>query len=146
MRLPTAMAGEAADTSVKAFGSSSGAMATIASAAESSSSFAARRQPRVAVVAPRASRTRNWVVGLDEIGIEAVGDGARNYAKMLAARSAKQPGELIWPITQPVGAENPVTSCDLHVFVDEAAESVSSKDADGRAGTWRAACGRSLIQ
>jgi hypothetical protein len=34
----------------------------------------------------------------------------------------------------------------VHVFVDEAAESVSSKDADGRAGTWRAACGRSLIQ
>jgi 2-polyprenyl-6-methoxyphenol hydroxylase-like FAD-dependent oxidoreductase len=26
----------------------------------------------------------------------------------------------------PVGAENPVTSCDLHVFVDEAAEPVSS--------------------
>jgi hypothetical protein len=25
-----------------------------------------------------------------------------------------------------VGAENPVTSCDLHVFVDEAAEPVSS--------------------
>ena len=46
-----------------------------------------------------------------------------------------------------VGAENPVTSCDLHVFVDEAAESVSSKDADGRPGAWRgAACGRSLIQ
>ena len=48
---------------------------------------------------------------------------------------------------EPVGAENPVTSCDLHVFVDEAAESVSSKDADGRTGAWRgAACGRSLIQ
>jgi hypothetical protein len=46
-----------------------------------------------------------------------------------------------------VGAENPVTSCDLHVFVDEAAESVSSKDADGRTGTWRGtACGWSLIQ
>ena len=26
----------------------------------------------------------------------------------------------------PVGADNPVTSCDLHVFVDEAAEPVSS--------------------
>ena len=25
-----------------------------------------------------------------------------------------------------VGADNPVTSCDLHVFVDEAAEPVSS--------------------
>jgi hypothetical protein len=25
-----------------------------------------------------------------------------------------------------VGAENPVTSCDLHVFVDDAAEPVSS--------------------
>jgi hypothetical protein len=27
---------------------------------------------------------------------------------------------------RPVGADNPVTSCDLHVFVDEAAEPVSS--------------------
>src|SRR5690349_849155 len=27
---------------------------------------------------------------------------------------------------EPVGAENPVTSCDLHVLVDEAAEPVSS--------------------
>ena len=47
----------------------------------------------------------------------------------------------------PVGAENPVTSCDLHVLVDEAAEPVSSERPDGRAGTWRsAACGRALIQ
>ena len=29
----------------------------------------------------------------------------------------------------PVGAENPVTSCDLHVLVDETAEPVSSQRA-----------------
>ena len=27
---------------------------------------------------------------------------------------------------EPVGADKPVTSCDLHVYVDEAAEPVSS--------------------
>jgi hypothetical protein len=36
-----------------------------------------------------------------------------------------------------VGAENPVTSRDLHVLVYEAAESTSSQWVDGRAG----ACG-----
>ena len=47
----------------------------------------------------------------------------------------------------PVGAENPVTSCDLHVFVDEAAEPVSSEWPDGRLGTWRSvARGRPLMQ
>jgi hypothetical protein len=35
----------------------------------------------------------------------------------------------------PVGAENCVTSCDLHVFVDEAAEAVSSLRLDGCVGT-----------
>jgi hypothetical protein len=46
-----------------------------------------------------------------------------------------------------VGAENSVTSCDLHVFVQEAAEPVSPKHAAGRPGMWRrAACGRVLIQ
>ena len=34
----------------------------------------------------------------------------------------------------PVGAENPVTSCDLHVLVYEAAESVSAQWPNGRAG------------
>jgi hypothetical protein len=33
-----------------------------------------------------------------------------------------------------VGAENPVTSRDLHVLVEEAAEPVSSTDVDGCAG------------
>jgi hypothetical protein len=46
-----------------------------------------------------------------------------------------------------VGADNSVTSCDLPVFVDEAAEPVSSKHAAGRSGLWRrAACGRVLMQ
>ena len=36
----------------------------------------------------------------------------------------------------PVGAENRVTSCNLHVFVDEAAEPISPERPDGRAGTW----------
>jgi hypothetical protein len=46
-----------------------------------------------------------------------------------------------------VGAENSVMSCDLHVFVYEAAQPVSSKRAAGRRGMWRhAACGRVLMQ
>jgi hypothetical protein len=46
-----------------------------------------------------------------------------------------------------VGAENPVMSCDLHIFVNEAAQSVSSERPDGRPGTWRSgARGRVLMQ
>jgi hypothetical protein len=47
----------------------------------------------------------------------------------------------------PVGAENCVTSCELQVFVDEAAEPVPSEHADGRPGTcWGVGCGRVLVQ
>ena len=47
----------------------------------------------------------------------------------------------------PVGAENAVTSCDLHILVYEAAEPVSSKRSDGRTGARRsAACGWLLMQ
>jgi hypothetical protein len=46
-----------------------------------------------------------------------------------------------------VGAENPVTSRDLHILVDESAEPVASQRQDDRSGGWRgAACGRALIQ
>jgi hypothetical protein len=46
-----------------------------------------------------------------------------------------------------VGAENPVTSCDVHVLVQQAAEPVASQRSDGRAGGWRSdACGRALMQ
>jgi hypothetical protein len=46
-----------------------------------------------------------------------------------------------------VGAENPVTLCDLHVFVDEAAESVSSEQPDRRLGACSGATRRrALIQ
>jgi hypothetical protein len=41
----------------------------------------------------------------------------------------------------PVGAENRVTSCDLHILVYEAAEPVSSEHADARPRTWRGAVG-----
>jgi hypothetical protein len=48
---------------------------------------------------------------------------------------------------RPVGADNGVTSRDLQVLVDEAAEPVPSEDADVRSRTRRdCACGRSLIQ
>jgi hypothetical protein len=48
---------------------------------------------------------------------------------------------------RPVGAENRVTSCDLQVLVDEAAEPVPSEHADGVPGFWRGvACGRVLVQ
>src|SRR5262245_46984895 len=62
-------------------------------------------------------------------------------------------GSRTWPwcltsgFRLPVGAENRVTSGDLHVLVDEAAEPVTSQHADGRPRTWRdAARGRALIQ
>ena len=46
-----------------------------------------------------------------------------------------------------VGAENPVTSCDLHVLVHETAESVASEGLDDRAGGRRSAAGgRVLIE
>jgi integrase len=55
-------------------------------------------------------------------------------------------GHKTWMI-KPVGAENRVTSCNLHVFVDEAAEPISPERPDGRAGTWGSAgCGRALIE
>ena len=44
-----------------------------------------------------------------------------------------------------MGAENPVTSWDLHIFVYETAEPVSSQRPDGRCGgRGSAACGRLL--
>jgi len=47
----------------------------------------------------------------------------------------------------PVGAENPVMSCDLDVFVKEAAEPVSSERPDDDCGTWSTtALGRALMQ
>ena len=47
-----------------------------------------------------------------------------------------------------VGAENPVISCDLHVLVYEAAESVSSQRLDCCSGPWGSsgACGWVLMQ
>jgi hypothetical protein len=46
-----------------------------------------------------------------------------------------------------VSAENRVTSCDLQVLVDDAAEPVSSEHADARPRTRLcAACGRALVQ
>jgi len=48
---------------------------------------------------------------------------------------------------EPVRAENPVASRDLHVLVEEATESVSSEHADGRAGrSSGVANGRALLQ
>jgi hypothetical protein len=47
----------------------------------------------------------------------------------------------------PVGAENPVMSCDLHVLVEEAAEPVSSQGPDGLSRAWGSgACGWALVQ
>ena len=46
-----------------------------------------------------------------------------------------------------MGAENPVISCDLHILVYEAAESVSSQQPNRGTGGWgSAACGRVLMQ
>ena len=51
------------------------------------------------------------------------------------------------PGESPVGAENAVTSCDLHVLVHETAEPVASEGLDGRAGgRGSRPCGRALIK
>ena len=46
------------------------------------------------------------------------------------------PGVLGKHPAEVVGAENPVTSCDLHVLVYEAAESVWSQRLDCCCGAW----------
>ena len=46
-----------------------------------------------------------------------------------------------------MGAENPVTACDLPVLVYETAESISSQWSECRSGRWGSgACGRLLMQ
>ena len=52
------------------------------------------------------------------------------------ADTAQQRSSLVPAQVQvaPVGAENRVMLCDLHVLVEEAAEPVSSEYADGRPG------------
>ena len=46
-----------------------------------------------------------------------------------------------------MGAENPVTSRDLQILVDEAAEPISAQWPDCRAGAWgRVASGRALVE
>jgi hypothetical protein len=44
-----------------------------------------------------------------------------------------------------VGAENSVTSCDLHILVDEAAEPIPSQWPNCRAGAWGSAAGGRLL-
>jgi hypothetical protein len=49
------------------------------------------------------------------------------------------------PCRERVGAENPVTSCDLHRFVYEVAEPLSSQWPDGRCGGRGSAAGGRLL-
>ena len=53
-----------------------------------------------------------------------VGERLRNLQTRITWTSRLKVTSVLHEL--PVGAENPVTSRDLHVFVDEAAESVSS--------------------
>jgi hypothetical protein len=51
----------------------------------------------------------------------------RDGAQVNLPRAVRTASSLPKPCPHPhVGAENPVTSCDVHVLVDEAAEPVSS--------------------
>ena len=61
--------------------------------------------------------------------------------------AAHRPGRLLAP-HRLVGAEYCVTSCDLGVFMDQAAEAVSAQDAQtGHVARWvRAPAGRVLLQ
>jgi len=53
----------------------------------------------------------------------------------------------VGPDPDPVGAENAVMSCDLHILVYQAAESISSQRPEWRSGRWGSgACGRLLMQ
>jgi hypothetical protein len=58
--------------------------------------------------------------------------GAENSVTASDQRVRRQP--LPQPQPEPVGAENPVTSCDLQIFVYETAEPVSSQRPDGPRG------------
>jgi hypothetical protein len=64
--------------------------------------------------------------------------------------TAGPPPQTVGPAdhcSQGVGAENAVTSCDLHILVYQAAESISSQRPDGSSGRWGSgACGRLLMQ
>ncbi len=70
---------------------------------------------------------------------EAAGVVGRREDVMSVSANTAQDGGV------PVGAENPVTSCDLHVLVYETAEPVSSQRPDGRGGRRGSAAGGRLL-
>ena len=88
------------------------------------------------VVDPRARRgVRHQLVSILAVSICAVTAGACSLVAI-----AEWAADL-------VGAENTVTLCDLHILVDQAAESVSSERPDDRPGARRsAALGWALMQ
>ena len=65
-------------------------------------------------------------------------------ATSLVVGLAERTGSCMWSVT-PVGAENPVTSCDLHILVYETAEPVSSQRPDDRGGGPGSAAGGRLL-
>src|SRR3954449_988148 len=62
-------------------------------------------------------------------------------------RQAEHDQQKLRNTSERVGAENPVTSCDLHILVHEAAESISSLRPECCSGRWGSgACGRLSMQ
>jgi hypothetical protein len=71
-------------------------------------------------------------------------EGGGEFAVPVANQETELSGAVAEDV---VGAENPVTSCDLHVLVYEAAEAISSQWPNGRSGARGSATGgRVLIQ
>jgi hypothetical protein len=73
---------------------------------------------------------RNADVGAGEHGVECGGEPAVAVADQ-EPELVDAVAEVDGQVAGLVGAENRVTSCDIQVLVDEAAEPVSSEHADG---------------
>jgi hypothetical protein len=94
------------------------------------------------------------VVGLVEVAGDAStfdGSSRRDSGALACVQLPRQStpltGRGIVRADQPDAAENRVTSCDLQLLVDDAAEPVSSEHADACPRTRLcAACGRALVQ
>ena len=95
----------------------------------------------LAVVPEEAERVREYgFIGCAQ-GEVARREGGEDVLRSAAISCAAFSGG------EPVRAENPVASRDLHVLVEETTESVSSEHADGRAGrSSGVANGRALLQ
>jgi hypothetical protein len=76
-----------------------------------------------------------------DLGVDVLGGGTVAFLQMLRERCAcREPCHLTR-----VGAENPVTSRDLHILVNETAEPFASQRPDDRFRGWRGTVRRRVL-